>query len=68
MGEFVTKKEFKELVKEVKKIEKFVTETLSPHSKNGRLVECEKCSHAFIYKGKLKMATCSSCGAKVKIN
>jgi uncharacterized protein (DUF983 family) len=67
MSEFVTKQEFNELKKEIKKIEKFVTETLSPHSKNGRLVECDKCGHPFIYKGNLKMATCSSCGNKVKL-
>ena len=67
MSEFVKKEEFEELKKNVKKIEKFITDTLSPRSQNGRLVECDKCDHTFIYKGKLSLATCANCGNKVKI-
>jgi len=64
----ITRKEFDEVKKEIKKIEKFVVETLSPHSKNGRLVTCNKCGHSFLYKGNLKMATCSGCGNKIRLN
>jgi len=34
---------------------------------NGIPLKCHKCGHEFFYKGKLRQATCSSCGAKVKV-
>jgi len=58
------KDEIKDLKKRVTAIEKFVEK--DGLSKNGRLLNC-KCGNSWIYRGSMKMASCSSCGNKVKV-
>ena len=59
------KDRFKKVEKRVKIIENFIEK--EGLSKNGRLLHCEKCGNSWIYKGHKLMATCSSCGQKVKV-
>jgi len=59
-----TKDRFKKVEDRVGRIEKFIEK--DGLSKNGRLLNC-KCGNSWIYRGNLKMASCSSCGNKVKV-
>ena len=42
-------------------------ERLPRKTKNGILLDC-KCKYAWVYKGKLDIARCPNCNARVKVN
>lgn len=60
------KDRFKKVENRVGKIEKFIEK--DGLSKNGRLIQCDKCKNSWIYKGFKKLATCTDCGKKIKVN
>lgn len=58
------KEEIKDLKKRVTIIEGFFQGKLS---ENGRLIYCPKCKKSWLYRGNKKLATCTNCGSKVKV-
>jgi len=54
----------KEIDKRVTAIERFIEK--DGLSKNGRLLTCP-CGNSWIYRGSKKMASCTSCGKKIKV-